>query len=275
MPESARRCIFCQDDRRLTNEHIWGDWVTDYVPRTVNKHDHANVQAPKPGEPDPPIVRIRAGDPLSSHVRVVCGPCNNGWMSQLQEAAKAHLIPLFAGQSGVIEAAPRTAIAAWIAMATMTGEYISRDPTRIAVTQSDRDWLMNVGTAPKDWRIWIGRYQRRLWPGQWVHSTFPVLETEYLPSTLTVDDRHPTLQTTAFVIGQLFVFAMSCVYPEIPRGWDWRTANRAPSCLRQIWPHNGGALVWPAAEMNDAYAESFATAFVKYSDDLALRVGYR
>jgi VanZ family protein len=43
MPEMDRHCIFCGHDGKLTSEHIWGDWVTKYVPRTMNKHHFANT----------------------------------------------------------------------------------------------------------------------------------------------------------------------------------------------------------------------------------------
>jgi hypothetical protein len=165
MMDSERRCIFCREHRPLTSEHIWGDWVTSYVPRTVNKHDHADVQVPKPGEPEPARVRIRAGDPLSSQAKVVCAPCNNGWMSELQNAAKPHLIPLFDGSARVIDGPARTAIAAWAAMATMTGEFLSHDPKKITVSQSDRDALMPTKTASSTWSVWVGNYQRRQWAG--------------------------------------------------------------------------------------------------------------
>jgi hypothetical protein len=108
-----------------------------------------------------------------------------------------------------------------------------------------------------------------------VHSTFPIVGADTLPDVVRADERLPTLQTTAFVVGQLFVFTMSSVFTEIPRIWDWRTAPRARFCLRQLWPHTGGTLAWPPAEVTDADADSFSTAFVTYSDNLALRVGYR
>ena len=133
---------------------------------------------------------------------------------------------------------------------------------------------MKMGSAPNDWRIWIGRYERRAWRGQWIHAGLPVLDTKNLPSVATLDERLPNTQTTAFVIGKLYAFVMSSAFPELPRLWDWRTAPRALSCLRRIWPIRGFPLPWPPDDMTDTDAESFATAFVRYSDDLALRVGY-
>jgi hypothetical protein len=55
---------------------------------------------------------LAARDPLSSQVRVVCGPCNSGWMSQLQNQAKPFLTPLFEGALTRVIYAPKVQFAA-------------------------------------------------------------------------------------------------------------------------------------------------------------------
>jgi hypothetical protein len=266
------RCIFGGHDEKLTSEHIWGDWITDYVPRTMNKHHYANILIPRPGEAEPPIVRIRAGDPLSSQVPVVCGPCNSGWMSRLQDEAKPFLIPLFEGKDCALDPSARTAISAWITMATMTSEYVSRDSTKIAISQGERDWLMNNRIPPEGWRIWIGRHHVKNWAGQWIHATFP-----FASSGMNIPNEHrlPNTQTTAIQIGALYIFVISSVFGVIPRIWDWSNAPRARRCLRQLWPHNNGTLIWPGLDMSDDDADTFARAFHRYNDDLAQRCGYQ
>ncbi len=154
-----KSCIFCQRPRKMSAEHIWGNWTKDVVARTSNKHDSAYVTVMKPGEPQPPQVRTRAGDPLDATVPIVCEECNSGWMSEIQNRAKPHLTPLFRGEVCQVDRIAQSAIAAWIAMASTTGEYSTKFPGRIAVQQGDRDWLMKTQTAPKNWRIWIGRHQ--------------------------------------------------------------------------------------------------------------------
>jgi hypothetical protein len=148
---SDKHCVFCLErPSNMTEEHVWGDWVTSYVPRTMNKHNHANVFVPRPGDPDPAELRIRAGDPLSSQVKVVCGDCNSGWLNRIQEAARPLLLPLFEGAPHTIDAKAQAKIATWIAMATMTGEFMSQDERRVAVAQADRSWLMAHSTVPSN-----------------------------------------------------------------------------------------------------------------------------
>jgi hypothetical protein len=45
------------------------------------------------------ISKVWGGDPRSRRLQIVCGPCNNGWMSDLQTAAKPTLVPLITGKS--------------------------------------------------------------------------------------------------------------------------------------------------------------------------------
>jgi hypothetical protein len=258
----------------MTDEHVWGDWVTSVVPRTMNKHTHANVFVPRPGEPQPAEVRIRAGDPLSSQVKVVCGECNSGWLSQIQKAAKPFLVPLFEGTEHSISADAQARIARWIAMATMTGEFLSRDPRRVAISQVDRSWLMNNTTVPANWCIWIGRYRWHRDVPQSSHLSAHVLGSDSLPDHLTDEHTRPNTQTTTFSLGEFFAFAMSSEFAEISHGWDWRTAPSANVKLRKIWPIQQSSVAWQPPEMSDSEARSYPVAFARYMDDLALRVGY-
>lgn len=271
MSDPNRRCIFCGHDGKLTSEHIWGAWVTDYVPRTTNKHTYANILVPRPGEAEPPIERIRAGDPLSSQVPVVCGACNSGWLSQLQNRAKPFLAPLFKGEECVLEPAARTAIAAWVTMASMTSEYVARDPTKIAISQAERDFLMHNRFPPKGWRIWIGRHRVQQWVGQWIHATFPFSSAAMNIPNL---DHEPNTQTTAIQIGELYIFVLSSIFPAIAEVWDWSNAPRAHRCLRQLWPHGNNALCWPGLDMTDDVADMFARAFYRENDRVAQQHGY-
>ena len=119
MSKPRKRCIFC-GDIGISKEHIWGDWLKHYVKTILPKHTLNTVTVNRPGTPNVASLRIRAGDPLRSKARVVCEKCNNTWMSEIQNAAKPLLIPMFEGEIRVLGHATQEIIATWIAMATMT-----------------------------------------------------------------------------------------------------------------------------------------------------------
>ncbi len=271
-PSSAmKKCIFCGRRRKMTAEHIWGDWLKAYVKIEMNKHHFEAIKVPAPGAPTTSVVRIKAGDPLRSKVRVVCEECNNRWLSEIQNSAKPFLIPLIEGKKCVLGKIAQERVAAWCAMATMTAEYIDPDPTSIAVPQRDRDWLMANGTAPPGWKIWIGRYQRHKWVGRWIHMTLPILEGKEIPAP---EDKKPLLpnsQITTFTVGQLYVHVMSSTIPNMFDGWrwGWGPAPQAGRLLAQIHPPKESMIVWPPTSLTDASADGIAAGFERYIDAIS------
>ena len=82
----ARQCPFCPNTADITGEHIWSDWINRIVPTgrfrfTVDSH----TERP----------RTYFATQLNSKLAVVCGTCNNGWMSDLEnEHAKPAMAEL-------------------------------------------------------------------------------------------------------------------------------------------------------------------------------------
>lgn len=72
------QCAFCENSK-LTREHIWSNWICQAIgpngiTRTIGMQDGSVKQIKEPV--------------LSASTKVVCGACNNGWMSTLEAAAK-------------------------------------------------------------------------------------------------------------------------------------------------------------------------------------------
>ena len=182
------------------------------------------------------------------------------------------LIPLFKGELTLLDADAQTTIATWACMTTMTAEHLPRKPDAIVASQAERKWLMKKRMPPQNWRIWIGKFKRQAWRGHWVRVTLPVRDGD-LAAAVAHYGRIPNIQATTFMVGELYVHALSGAYREIIQLWDWRTDRRAINGLNQIWPVVN-APVWGLVNISDQEAESFATAFKRYSDDLARREGF-
>ena len=266
-PAVPRACIFCQQPGRMTKEHIWGDWLKAHIAPTMNKHNMQAVRINQPGQPTTGNTLLRAGDPLRSTVRVVCADCNNQWLSGIQSRAKPILIPLIKGDRTVLGIEAQQRVSAWCAMATMTAEFIDRDPNTIAVPQADRDWLRNNGTAPPGWRIWLARYRRHKWPAQWAHFTLPILEAKDVPAPGT-GFVPPNTQVTTFVVGELYVHVMSSVDLENINGWATRLSfsERRLVCIH---PAKESFIVWPAPSLTDKDADNIASAFHRYVEGIS------
>ncbi len=84
---SARAtCIFCgRNDQKMSNEHVWPEWLDNLLPPGVAEKDHTySFEDAERGE----YRRLQGMPPHNVKVRDVCRPCNEGWMNQAEEAAR-------------------------------------------------------------------------------------------------------------------------------------------------------------------------------------------
>jgi hypothetical protein len=261
----SKLCIFCGLPNKMSEEHIWGKWLKDFVRREMNKHHFHAERIPRPGLPHISETRLKAGDPLSSKVRVVCVDCNNTWLSQIQEQAKPFLVPLIQGKATVLGRTGQEKVATWCAMATMTSEYIDSDPYSIAVSQVERSWLCANSGVPDSWRIWISRYVRHRWVGRWVHLAVPILDGKDIIAQKGAP--LPNMQTTTFVIGQLYVHVMSCPsFPKLIDNWAWPFGSRLARLQAQLWPPKESLIAWPPDSITDGDADIIPLLFNRMID---------
>jgi hypothetical protein len=254
----------------MSYEHVWGKWLRPYVRVHTPRHEFRHEFIGRPDEPMITKGSIRAGDLFRSKVRVVCTRCNNGWLSEIQEAAKLILIPLIQGAVTTLGIEAQRSVATWCAMATMTGEFLDRDISEqsVAISQAEREWLWKNSSPPKqNWRVWIARYQRYRWVSQWFHFTVPILEAEEIPKPGDPDYRSPNTQTTTFVIGELYVHVMSTFgRSEIVDRWVWPIGSRPATLLAQIWPRRESVITWPTDSLTNGDADFIASAFGRVID---------
>jgi hypothetical protein len=261
----TRWCIFCRRPSKMTNEHVWGDWLKPYVDRIANKHVLHQRLVGRLGTQDRERTQIRAGgSPLHSKVPVVCVACNSGWLSRIQQRAKPYLLPLVEGRERIL-IGPRAqlAIATWATMATITAEFIHRRLASIAISNDAREAFRNAQHPLGNWRIWIGTYHRWRWDGCYVHACQPIYfeGQTVIPNVEEPNIPLPTTQWSTFIVGKLYVHvASSMTSPDLIQKRDWRNAPRARDRLVQVWPLKEGMIVWPTPALSDADAKWFSLA---------------
>ena len=265
MQQFARSCVFCRRPAKMTNEHVWGSWLKPYVKGRDNKYFLRRKTVGKAGTPDVASLAVKAGaSPLHSKVSVVCGDCNHGWLSQIQERSKPHLLPLIEGKERVlIGAKAQMAIATWATMATITAEFIHGRLASIAVSNEAREAFREARAPLRNWRIWIGSYYRRRWEASYVHACQSIHWEGSLvvPNVQDPETPLPTIQWSTFVVGKLYIHtASSSTSPDLIRDWDWRNAPQARGLLVQIWPPKEAIIAWPIRGLTDGEAWRFSHA---------------
>jgi hypothetical protein len=216
-------------------------------------------------------VKLQGGDLHGRRLQVVCKACNNHWMSDLQKVAKPTLVPLVTGQPIVLDIGRQKILAAWATMSVICAEYFNPDRAAIAVT--DRRWLFNTKTAPNNFRIWIGDYERGDWKGHLGHFTLRISQFPGEERWARQADGTPksNTQITTFVVGRLFIHAYSCPFPEILHA-D-KVVREVDASLVQIWPPRHSTITWPAARVTDQRADQLVDAIFRQLDEAGATFG--
>ncbi len=241
MSKPPSNCIFC-GQRPLTKEHMYADWLRNYIPRVRERHAVlATVDFPQSSKEN---IYTRQGDPHVRKIKCVCADCNNNWMSQSQEAVKPYLIPLIQGKSASLNRKSQTLVASWAAMMVMVSEYLNTD--MVAVPQSDRTWFKVNRKPPSHWRIWIGSREPNSRYSLYSHDaiSFTKNKLEILESSATY---RSNTQVSTICVGEHLVFYVmsSQAIRHIIRRWKLPPAI-AP-LFAQIWPVQSTFVGWPLA----------------------------
>lgn len=243
-------CIFCNSPG-LTREHMWADWLKEYIPRTEDRHCTGVTIIGIHEDENREEISIRAGDLHSRRIKCVCGVCNSGWMSALQTSARPILVPTLAGEPIQLHRRSQTILSAWCTMMTMVSEHLQQGMSSISPTE--RDYLKTHQKPPRNWRIWIGRHAGQNHT-RYFHRTLPfVTKDEFERSGGPSTDVAANTQTTTICLGKhLLIHIMSSDV-----GWSlirrWRLPAQIRDNLVQIWPVRDKIICWPPdLALNDA-----------------------
>jgi hypothetical protein len=90
----TEKCAFCPATANITGEHVWSDWMN----KLFRAFGSTNVTFQKVLV-DGSIAKQWNAPKLNMKANVVCGTCNNGWMSNLEEQyAKPAMADLILGK---------------------------------------------------------------------------------------------------------------------------------------------------------------------------------
>jgi hypothetical protein len=149
-------CLFCPR-RATTNEHVWPKWVIKIIGPDANIETWFG--------PDAIRKAWRAhGDrrgKFRSHIQVkhLCAPCNNGWLSRLENRAKKIMSPLIEDWSIPLDPDDQHLIALWSIKTAMVFEA-THNRENWFYTDSDRQNVLATLSPPGDTVVWLGRFER-------------------------------------------------------------------------------------------------------------------
>lgn len=253
MTKKTKLCIFCQKGH-LSKEHVFGDWLKPIFPRDATTTHTAGTIRPVRGllAKEPLIsARSRPGHSGSKKVRVVCETCNNGWMSQLEEATKPMLLPLIRGDALRLTPDIQGQIATWATKTVICAEHVNPRSSG-GITQSERTWLMDRRTPPDHWFVWIAAYNDKSWADLGIFQERGRLEVASVGAP-TIFKHY--VHATTFGMGHILFLVIGTEFPNA----DAPLAQIDRRTLQQIWPPKSRSLIWPPATfLKDPQANAVA-----------------
>lgn len=162
LPE--QRCLFC-DEPANSREHIVGEWLGRALgidKTVVTSHQSPTYQvkySPIGGRPEThTTVKTRTGHVASRRERLVCGGCNNGWMSALEESVKPILGPMLDGAiPRVLSVEDQMLLATWAVKSAFVWEHAQN--SRPVASRSRTLEFGRSRTPTQFTRAWLGRYE--------------------------------------------------------------------------------------------------------------------
>ena len=267
-PKVPGTCIFCGSSG-LSHEHIWANWLRDYIPRDLASTIHTGQVAGTilHGNTRIPYNSTKtteaSGDPHSQRLRKVCKRCNSGWMSILQNRVKPILTPHLAGHWPDKCDSDQKILAAWATMFTMVVEF-KHIPT-VTVNQKQRQDFSLIQIPPENWHVWCGHYEGKFWKESKCFSHFGLVPSAFaaypkdIPSVIRMPNQF-NAQSTAITIGNLFLMTFSWVNDAV-RNFDPLRFEIAHG-LRTVWPVRNPVVVAPTVILDDFVADHVSRSFV-------------
>jgi hypothetical protein len=229
----AKDCIFCGDSP-TTREHVYPQWVVTELmkdPRGLPRWSSYKHELGK---------HIwTTNKPLDIVVKTVCKRCNETWMSDIENSAKIHLIPMLAGTETLLDKDAMTIISKWITLRALVA--VSDAPRNEGADQSFHLFYEHKEPMPR-WHVFVSTYEG-LVPAHLEINRFTHFSFRRFGIPIKVF--RPNILVNA-VIGRLIFKAILCVYPPLVRAplfninmprWDVSVVRMFPSPPKQVtWP---------------------------------------
>ena len=218
-------CIFC-GKTPVTKEDLFSKWILRLLAREFDtvkcrKGSSSRSSADAYWESDQPNRTV---------VKCVCRPCNNGWMSELERAAKPTLASLILGEGVALDTEMQETIAKWATLKAMIGAY------SWGTHPIPADWLAHFyreHRPPNGWHVTTTRY---------IGKNLQILDSHRVTLHFASSDQSiPTSTENKAILTTLIVgyFAVNI----------WAIRERTPLNVRsfivKLWPTSPLALLWP------------------------------
>jgi len=195
-PQKRVACIFCGQGP-LTAEHVLPKWLQEWGLDGSGQHTLVSGEEYK----------TYSAPPFSASRKVVCKPCNTGWMSRLEAVSKPLLKALILGETRLIETFVQPILATWAYKTTLVQDA--------AVMAEQKLWPffyedLHLNRLPHaQAQVWTARYDWESGDGDLLSSYRARMDRRRSPDTGERLDDGPRMFTGIFTLG--CVLFVTCV----------------------------------------------------------------
>jgi hypothetical protein len=191
--------------------------------------------------------RVWDDKPFSMTVKEFCRPCNNGWMSQLENAAKPHLLPLVSGSDCRLSPAAQRVLAAWCFKTACVYDYVGPGDR---IPAAHREAFYRDREPPAGVVVHLAPRN--------VDDGYPPLAQQRLRRAVVDDDRFEAYKSV-IAIGHMLVQVIG--FPDVESAEG--TEDMAVGATR-IWPL-GKELLWPGLRRKLSVDETLAYSRIAFT----------
>ena len=252
----AKACAFCGNDAvEMTGEHIWSAWIGRLFEDSgkVSGYDwrYRNAQTG--------VVKSWPAKGLDHKLRVVCDPCNSGWMSRLETRAKMLLSgAIRAGDAVRCQEKDLHLLAAWTFKSAVVADHAHLHGHPFFSPRERSEFGLTLALPPGI-KIWIATFRG-------IHVYSGRFDCQVVEPCAPGPLRDIEFYAFTYVAGHLVLQLLS------PRWKDPLRRNRFAPSLRpdsawetavtQFWPTAGSVLSWPISpHLSDDSIDLFMNRF--------------
>lgn len=168
--QTHRACLFC-GAKPLTDEHMLPKWLADKVGHVPGDTNTWRKNVPSSGGAFSVLKQVPQIPFLRQAVKIVCFPCNSGWMSGLESATKSIISATMVGSPRLFSSSDRKRFVRWAIKTTMIRG--AKETGCAAAYPDEHRSLLRDGAAPlPGWHVCIGLTKSaKLWTTHWSFSS--------------------------------------------------------------------------------------------------------
>ena len=230
-------CAFCRVRAARNNrEHLLPDWLADVFPSDAPQPHWRTVATPS-GHHE----KLYRQKPFRAKLGCTCSPCNNGWMSDVENESKSLLTALARSPlSFTLTHDDQERLTRWAYLRLLVAQFAQGADVPNGVPSEHYAYFFEHRSPPSGVQVWIGRRAREgAWPYRFL-GLAGELSARREPSPPLGRDVRFNLYQAVLMLGHLVVFYSG----RLDGGGPIVHESGVRETLREVWP-TGPRIIWP------------------------------